>query len=468
MRFMPDKTPIDAGPTYEVHINDVGTAEEWQKLPSVACNSNGDIVISWCWGGIWSQNKISYKKWGFDTTMYPANTISGSEVSVVAAESGAYRPQVGLDDNDNLFIGWYSSAVGYNVRGALYTYSTAALLIAPFNVNIVNPNTETYPQLDITPNSDIVISWQKKIAVNDWDIIVRRGQIVAGPAIVWSPEIQVNTYTNSDQVKPSCAIDPNGNFVVAWQTWEQNAGQKWDVFHRRYDNAFPNPNPLDAVEVQVNSDTQNQQTEPDIDMDANGYYLIAWQSNSLLDGDMAWGIRGAEFKNDGTFKQSEFQVNNDTLKDQTYPATAVLRILNGVTPTTKTFYVVAWMGNQSCTVDDIYFKLYDKENSNAITLEDFSAIAEHDKVVLNWKTGTEIDNLGYFLVRSVDPENGYELVNKKIIPSNSIGTSGSEYTYNDVDVFPGTIYYYWLVTFDINGGYTIYGPVDVITYITAR
>jgi hypothetical protein len=105
------------------------------------------------------------------------------------------------------------------------------------------------------------------------------------------------------------------------------------------------------------------------------------------------------------------------------------------------------------------------QTPDAITLEYFTAKAENDKVVLNWKTGTEIDTLGYYIVKSEDLNNGYTLLNDRIIPVLGNPYSGFTYYYMDYAINAGHIYYYWLIDIDQYGDYSIHGPVKAITNI---
>jgi hypothetical protein len=51
------------------------------------------------------------------------------------------------------------------------------------------------------------------------------------PAV--GPEFRVNSYTTNDQGMPSVASDQNGNFVVVWQSLNQD-GSSYGVFGQRY------------------------------------------------------------------------------------------------------------------------------------------------------------------------------------------------------------------------------------------
>ncbi len=86
-------------------------------------------------------------------------------------------------------------------------------------------------------------------------------------------EVQVNTYTTNDQQYPSVAMDASGNFVIAWHSDGQD-GDGLGVYAQRYDSAG---NPVGA-EFRVNTYTTSAQGSPSVAMNADGNFVIAWES----------------------------------------------------------------------------------------------------------------------------------------------------------------------------------------------
>lgn len=71
---------------------------------------------------------------------------------------------------------------------------------------------------------------------------------------------------------PTIAIDPNGNFAVAWV----NQGSDADIYLNFFDsNGIKKTNAL-----QVNLDTIGEQTNPDIAISANGNTIVTWLSDN--------------------------------------------------------------------------------------------------------------------------------------------------------------------------------------------
>ncbi|MEM8601157.1 MAG: hypothetical protein AAGF99_14650, partial [Bacteroidota bacterium] len=76
-----------------------------------------------------------------------------------------------------------------------------------------------------------------------------------------------------------------------------------------------------GAEFQVNTNTTNDQEIPSIAMDADGDFVIAWESDGQ-DGD-GEGIYAQRYAADGTALGSEFQVNTYTTGRQIRPAVAM-------------------------------------------------------------------------------------------------------------------------------------------------
>ncbi|MFT5122632.1 MAG: hypothetical protein ACI97B_001263 [Verrucomicrobiales bacterium] len=91
-----------------------------------------------------------------------------------------------------------------------------------------------------------------------------------------------------------------------------------------------------------------------------------------------------------------------------------------------------------------------------ITLATFSAAASETGVTVSWTTGSETDNLGYFLYRSAKM-NGQRLrLNSELIGGQANGSGGS-YTFED-DTAGGGRHFYWLEDIDLDGTSTLHGP----------
>lgn len=137
-----------------------------------------------------------------------------------------------------------------------------------------------------------------------------------GVAIKLSGETAVNaastaTQQTSDQ---SVATAPNGNAVVTWASQNQD-GSGWGVYARRYDATGA----ALGGEFQVNTTTAGDQLDPNVAVDLDGNFTIAWTS---ADGS-GTGIFAQRYNLLGAPIGGEFQVNVTTSGDQTAPSIAM-------------------------------------------------------------------------------------------------------------------------------------------------
>lgn len=92
----------------------------------------------------------------------------------------------------------------------------------------------------------------------------------------------------------------------------------------------------------------------------------------------------------------------------------------------------------------------------------FEAAANDASVTLGWETASEIDNLGFNILRAATVDGPRTQVNAQLIPTLVPPGSpfGAVYEYTDSGVTPGATYYYWLQDVDLYGRLGLAGPVD--------
>src|SRR3990172_6650267 len=134
-------------------------------------------------------------------------------------------------------------------------------------------------------------------------------------------EFQVNTYTTGDQPYfggqvingPAICCDAAGNFVVVWASFDQD-GDNDGIFAQRYSNSGA-PR---GTEFQVNTYTTSRQDRPAVNCDPMGNFVVVWQS---LDQDgNGSGVFGQRYDSAAVAQGTEFQVNTYTTDLQGYPA----------------------------------------------------------------------------------------------------------------------------------------------------
>lgn len=97
----------------------------------------------------------------------------------------------------------------------------------------------------------------------------------------------------------------------------------------------------------------------------------------------------------------------------------------------------------------------------AVDLLYFIAVPGEDRIILTWETAQELDNAGFYIVRSTSSNIAYDRISN-FIPIIDPFT-GNYYEYPDTSPEAGVVYYYKLEAVDAGGNSTFYGPVSAST-----
>lgn len=96
----------------------------------------------------------------------------------------------------------------------------------------------------------------------------------------------------------------------------------------------------------------------------------------------------------------------------------------------------------------------------AVTLTKFTATYQSGKVHLYWETASEVDLIGFYVLRAVDTPAQYTRITDEIIPAEG-SLVGAPYSFDDTAIQPGRTYYYLLEAEDTVGSLDTHGPVSV-------
>ncbi|CAN2050455.1 hypothetical protein GMMP1_950003 [Candidatus Magnetomoraceae bacterium gMMP-1] len=108
-------------------------------------------------------------------------------------------------------------------------------------------------------------------------------------------------------------------------------------------------------------------------------------------------------------------------------------------------------------LSDGYYTLGCTYENLVVTLSSFIAIPFQNNVLLQWETATEIDNVGFYILRSNSENGQYIRINENVIPTKGLGVvSGAAYYYEDKNVVTGQTYYYKLEDIADDGTVTLH------------
>jgi hypothetical protein len=102
-----------------------------------------------------------------------------------------------------------------------------------------------------------------------------------------------------------------------------------------------------------------------------------------------------------------------------------------------------------------------------ITLHSLTATCLDGSIVVAWETSSELQTLGFNVLRSEDPLGESSQINAQLIPAQRPGgTTGGIYELVDDSIGANVVYYYWLDEVDISGVSSLHGPTSSTCTIT--
>ena len=104
----------------------------------------------------------------------------------------------------------------------------------------------------MTPAGSFIVAWSSRDQDGSGEGIFAQRYDAAGVKV--GGEFQVNTFTSGDQLLPSVAANAAGDFVVAWESLDQD-GSSYGIFGQRYDATGA----ASGGEFQVNTFTADRQ-----------------------------------------------------------------------------------------------------------------------------------------------------------------------------------------------------------------
>ena len=300
----------------EFQVNTYTTDEE--SRPSVATDSGGNFVVVWESGGAFGVGQDGSYSGVFGQRFASSGSALGTEFQVnthTAYFQGSSA--VSSDPSGNFVVVWASAyqddPFGTGVFGQRFA-SDGSTLGTEFHVNTYTTASQGVPSVATDSSGNFVVVWASfgaGLAGQDGSYGGIFGQRFASSGGALGSEFQINSYTTGDQLNPSVATDPSGNFVVAWQSDPQGG-----VFGQR----FASDGSALGSEFQVSTYTTYGGFNPRVATDVSGNFVVAW--HDLNHDGSSFGVFGQLFASDGSALGSEFRVNTYTNNSQRGPSVA--------------------------------------------------------------------------------------------------------------------------------------------------
>jgi hypothetical protein len=240
-----------------------------------------------------------------------AQLQAGPEFRVNTYTTGnQFRSRVAKDAAGNFVVVWQSNQLDLSDIWAQRYDSSGVALGGEFRVNASSGSYETVP-VAAAAGGGFMAAWSGS-GYSGTAIDVRRYDSAGNPT---GAPFHLNTYITGFQSSPEIAADRDGNFVVVWSSPDQD-GHQDGIFGRRLSAAGV---PI-GDEFSVNTYTSGSQGRPRVAMDADGDFVVVWQSYGQ-DGS-GFGVFGQRFSAAGVRQGGEFRVNTATQGWQRYPSLA--------------------------------------------------------------------------------------------------------------------------------------------------
>ncbi len=247
---------------------------------------------------------------------------SGPEFLVNTTQDGSQRNweetsrSIAVDGDGDFVITWtsYSSDfLAYDIFAQRYN-KAGEKLGDEFRVNSGGGTLQQFSTVAMDSDGDFVVAWTSEGQDgNGRGIFARRYDSNGTPQ---GSEFAVNTVTAGDQLLPDIAMDADGDFVITWQSYGQD-GDGYGIYARRYNSNGT----AQGSEFLVNDTTAAWQLTPAVAMDAQGNFAITW-SSAYQDGDQ-FGIFAKRYLANGQERGPEFQVNSSVVGSQRNPSVAL-------------------------------------------------------------------------------------------------------------------------------------------------
>ena len=295
---------VAASPT-DTKINPTLTLD--QTEPSVAMDPNGDYVVAW-------NNKVGPGYlYDVEASIYNAAGVLQKQIVVAQNLGGDTRPSVAMDANGDFVVayqvfnsgnyGYYGiSAQRYNLAGQP---QGGALVL---NTGSTVANSGALPQVAMDSTGDFVITYQG-FDSNSHGVFAARYN---SSGVAQGGIFRVNTPQGDNQGAPSIAMDSAGNFVIAWE--DGGTAQTAGVYDQRYNSSGVAQGSNTAISTVAGA------ANPSVAMEPTGQFAVAWQFNQSTN---VPGVEAQRFDASGNALTSVIPVTSSETYDQFHPSVAI-------------------------------------------------------------------------------------------------------------------------------------------------
>ncbi len=235
-----------------------------QTVPSVAMDANGDYVVAW-------NNQVHLgPNYLYDVEARVYNSAGQAQTGeiLVAQTTGDTRPSVAMDANGDFVVAYQV----LNKNTYLYGISAQRYNLAgspqgsPLVLNDGSSQSAgSLPRVAMDSTGDFAIAYQGYDS-NSHGVFAQRYN---SSGTAQGSTFRVNTPQNDNQGAPSIAMDSGGDFVIAWL--DGGTTQTAGVYAQRYNSSGAAQGGNTAISTVAGA------SDPSVAMEPTGQYVVAWQ-----------------------------------------------------------------------------------------------------------------------------------------------------------------------------------------------
>jgi hypothetical protein len=334
--------PVTAQNIPDFLVNEQGSIDgSQQTTPSIAGDGNGNYVLTW-------KDKRNGSDFDIFAQMYNSEGLplgNNFKVNDDIGSAKQYRPVVSVDPNLNFVIAWIDRRNGDpNTDWEVYAqrfFNDGTPLGDNFKVNDELETAEKdHPSISIDSIGNFVIVWADKRS-SPWDIY---GQRFLNDGTALGDNFRINDdIGNYWQLWPTSSCDKSGNLIVSWVDERDNTDRQ--IYAQRFS---PDGTVL-GNNFKVNTDiTGTNHICPDIAIDGNSNFIIAWEDNR----NGHFDIFAQRYLNDGSTLGDNFMINEDS------PTTSQRN--PSISSDVEGNFTVCWEDNRN-DYNDVYARRYSND-----------------------------------------------------------------------------------------------------------
>ena len=307
---------VAVSPSNDTKVNTSAPLDHTE--PSVAMDSNGDYVVAWndqLSGGVGNY------LYDVKARVYNSAGVPQTGELQVAQTVGDTRPSVAMDPNGDFVVAYQVLNVNSYLYGVSAQRFNLAGTAQGSPITVTTGSTQdvgALPKVAMDSAGDFVIAYQGYDSYNHGVF----GQQFNASGTAQGSIFRVNTPQHDNQSAPSIAMDSVGDFEIAWQDGgplPPNPGQTMGVYAQRY-TYTPGTGGPTSVGSNTAISTAAGAASPSVAMEPNGQFVVAWQFTQMGTNP---GVEVQRFNATGNALTSVVPVSSPESYHQGSPAVAI-------------------------------------------------------------------------------------------------------------------------------------------------